>query len=326
MRSDLNTFAGMLAVIIWSTSIPLTRSLAEKVGMFTAASSIFLLSGIISIAFYVGMKRSNFRKLMEISPKYIFTAGSCFVLYMLCLYCAVGLAATRAQVVEVSLLNYLWPVTTLIFSIPIAGNRVRPFYLAAGIIISFTGVIWASIAVNKIDLSLSGTLHELRSNLPAYLLASAAAVLWGLYSNLVRYFQKLGNRMSVPLFFLISGAALWLAGFFFPEKSAWNGTALAELSVIVFLPGIVGYLLWDIAVRKGNFILVASFSYLAPLFSTIVIGLYLGVKLETGVWIASILVIAGAVISRFSILNPGPQPAARGKTAGPPVPGRGAAA
>jgi len=41
-----NTLGGMLAVIIWSTLIPLNRSLVEKIGVFTTASYVYLLSGV----------------------------------------------------------------------------------------------------------------------------------------------------------------------------------------------------------------------------------------------------------------------------------------
>jgi len=68
-------------------------------------------------------------------------------------------------------------------------------------------------------------------------------------------------------------------------------------------PTFLAYLFWDRAMRKGKIILVASFSYFTPLLSIIISSLYLQVVIKPSLWIACGLVIVGAVICKFSIID-----------------------
>ena len=68
-------------------------------------------------------------------------------------------------------------------------------------------------------------------------------------------------------------------------------------------PTFLAYLFWDRAMRKGKIILVVSLSYFTPLLSIIISSLYLQVAIEPSLWLACGLVIAGAVICKFSIID-----------------------
>lgn len=297
----LSTAYGIIAVLIWSAAICVSRSLMEKVGMLTAASAIYLLSGIISFFFYFSVNRfrtGGFK--VAVSLKHTLICGIPFVLYMLCLYLAVGMASGPQQVIEVGLLNYLWPTFTLIFSIPLLKKHAN-FWLVPGAVVAFAGIMLSSVVVNRIEFSIRGLFDNFCRNMFPYLLALAAAVLWGLYSNLARRFSSYVSILSVPLFLCMTGFVLVLMRFFVKESSVWSGSAFVELALMVFLPCIGAYVLWDHSMRRGNLVLVASFAYFTPLLSTILTGLYLGVKLTAGIWVACALVIAGAFISKNSV-------------------------
>jgi len=68
-------------------------------------------------------------------------------------------------------------------------------------------------------------------------------------------------------------------------------------------PTFLAYLFWDRAMRKGKIILGVSFSYFTPLLSIIISSLYLRVAVNANLWVACGLVIAGAVICKFSIID-----------------------
>jgi drug/metabolite transporter (DMT)-like permease len=282
----------------------------EKLGMFTAAGLIYLLSGVLSVALSLFMLRFKLGGL-RFSARHTLFCGGAFALYMLCLYLSVGMARTRAQVIEVGLLNYLWPALTLLFSVPILNNRAR-VWIAPGIITALAGVYLASVTVNNLSFSFSGFISNVQSNAAPYALASAAAVLWALYSNLARKWASEANSLSVPVFLLLSGILLEAPAMFFPEKSVWSAGAALELALIVLFPCITAYILWDWAMRRGNMILVASFAYFTPLLSTVATGLYLGVPLTAGVWTACALVTVGAIICKLSIIEPRPAAAKAG--------------
>jgi uncharacterized membrane protein len=58
--------------------------------------------------------------------------------------------------------------------------------------------------------------------------------------------------------------------------------------------------------RKGDVVLVAAFSYLTPLFSTLISCLYLGVRATQSLWIGYLLIVAGSILSWISISEPKP--------------------
>lgn len=296
----MNTAGGFLAVIFWSLSIPLSRSLTEKLGMFNTAGLACLFGGISAVLYYVVAYRSHFRLLTKFSSRYLLFCGVPFVFYIICLYAAIGMAVSRQQIVEVALINYLWPTLILVFSIPILKNRASP-WLILGIIVSFSGIFLVSASMNKEVFSIHNSLMNLKHNFLPYLFALGAAVLWSLYSNLANRMGGLSNKLTVPLLLIVSGIFLEILAFGFQEKTVWDSTTRIELLILALFPCVLAYIFWDAAMRRGNMILVTSFAYLSPLFSTILTGLYLGVTLVAGVWIACALVIAGAVICNFSM-------------------------
>jgi len=76
-----------------------------------------------------------------------------------------------------------------------------------------------------------------------------------------------------------------------------------ELLYMSIFPTFLAYLFWDRAMRKGKIILVASLSYFTPLLSIIISSLYLRVAVNANLWAACGLVIAGAIICKFSIID-----------------------
>jgi len=101
----------------------------------------------------------------------------------------------------------------------------------------------------------------------------------------------------------IIGLVLIVIRFIFPEESSWTPRVVMELLYMSIFPTFLAYSFWDTAMRKGNIILVASLSYFTPLLSIIISSLYLQIVIKPSLWIACGLVIAGAVICKFSIID-----------------------
>ena len=106
-----------------------------------------------------------------------------------------------------------------------------------------------------------------------------------------------------PIFLLVTGIILTILRFVFPEESHWTPRIVIEILYMSIFPTFLAYTFWDKAMRKGKIILVASLSYFTPLLSIIISSLYLQVVVNSTLWIACGLVIAGAIICKFSIID-----------------------
>jgi drug/metabolite transporter (DMT)-like permease len=293
------TAAGISAILLWSTTVALARSAAEQLGAVTAGFSVYLFAGAFLTAYRFGRGRS-FKPRQGFSRKYVVGCGALFVLYTTAFFFALGLAKDRNQTVEVGLLNYLWPVLTLLFSLFLLGNR-GGWRLIPGTLLALGGVVlvvtqgaavsWGAFAANLFD------------NPAAYGLGFLAAVTWGLYSNLARRWGAPRSGGSVHVFLLASAVVFLVARVFAPEEGGWSVRAVVEVGVLGVATAL-GYLFWDLAMRAGNMILVAALSYLTPFLSTVVICVYLGVRPDPRLWVGCVLIVAGSYLSWRSIRSP----------------------
>jgi len=292
------TFYGFLAILLWSTTVALVRSLAEQMGPFLAAGTISLLGGVIGLIrlFWLGDPAARIRRL---SARYLLGCGFFFVLYIFFLYAAVGLATDRLQALEIGLINYLWPVFILLFSLFLLKKKARWFLLPGtlfavfGVFLAVTqgkSITWSSFSVNVVG------------NPLAYAFGLAAAISWGLYSNVTRRWGGEENDGAVPLFLLATAIVLFSLSLFHPTEVSWNWRMGVEI-LFMSLSTLLAYVFWDKAMRKGNVVLVAAFSYFIPLLSTLVSCVYLRVTAGLNLWIGSFFIVIGALMSWRSIID-----------------------
>ena len=288
--------SGILALIFWSSTVAFARSLSDSIGIINAAALIFTLSGLIGCLWL--LITGELKSIIKLSRLYLFVCGGLFVTYMLCLYLAIGTAATELQAIEAGIINYLWPGLTLAFCVPLLGYRAT-WALVPATVIGFAGAALA--AAGGAGLSWQGFVINMQAHPVPYALALSAAVSWALYSSLTRRLAAGVSSRTVPVFLLASGLVFMIIRPFFHEEAQWSIPALLELSYMVLVPTLLAYSLWDIAMRRGNMILIAAVSYLTPVLSTAISCVYLGVLPHWSLWAGCVLVTAGAVLSRISV-------------------------
>jgi drug/metabolite transporter (DMT)-like permease len=290
------TAGGFAAILLWSATIALARSLSEQLGPVTAAAAVYGVAGAASLARLAASGEGR-RQLLDLPRRYLLGCGTLFAGYMLCLYLAVGLAADRQQVLEVGLLNYLWPALTLLLTVAIlrkpAGWPLLPGTLLAlaGLVLVLThgeGLSWQALAGN------------IQSRPAAYALGLAAALSWALYSVLARKWAGGSASGGVDLFLPFTAAVMLLLSAAVDEARAWGARPAAE-ALALGLATWAAYLLWDWAMRIGNIVLVAAGSYLTPLFSTFASCLYLAVAPAAGLWIGCGMLVAGSLASWYAV-------------------------
>ena len=288
------TLRGLVAILLWSASVALVRSTGERLGPVTAGAIVYLFAGAGLLI--VQAARGEATRALRLPPRYLYGCGALFVGYTIAFFLALGLSASREQTLEVGLLNYLWPVLTLVLSVPLLGARARPA-LWPGTALALCGV--ALVTLQGAGLSLDAWLASSRSPLAAAL-GLAGAVVWALYSNLVRRWGPRDGAGAVPWFLLASGVtflAIALARAAAPHLTA---RALAECAALALVTGL-GYLFWERAMRAGDHTLVAAASYLMPLLSTLASCVYLRVVPAGALWLGCVLLVAGSLASWASV-------------------------
>ena len=133
-------------------------------GPLTAAAAVYLAGGFFCLAGQILFTRIGGHRIRMPAPRVLFGCGSLFVLYMLALYLALGLAAGRRQVLEIGLMNYLWPAFTLLLA-PVVLKKKASLILIPGTLLALAGVFlvltsghsvsFTSLGNNAIDKSLA---------------------------------------------------------------------------------------------------------------------------------------------------------------------------
>lgn len=131
----LPTLYGIIAILLWSMSVALTRGLSETLGPFGAGAAIYTVSGVL--VWLVAGKPTVRRQ----HPAYLYGCGLLFVVYMVAFALAIGMANDRQQTLEIGLINYLWPSLTLLLAVPLLKLQAR-WWLWPGVALALFGVIW----------------------------------------------------------------------------------------------------------------------------------------------------------------------------------------
>jgi len=300
----MNTWGGLGAIFLWSATFAFARSLSEQVGPLSGGASAYLIAGAFCLL-RIACSPSPMTRWRQLPPGYLFGCGFLFVFYTAAVYLAVGLSRTREQLLEIALVNYLWPALTVLGSTLLLQKRAS-VWLAPGTALALSGVFL--VMTQGAQLSKITLLEHVQSNPAAYAMAFLAAISWALYSNLTRRWTQAKNDGAVELFIPITGLVLLGLRYLLHESGHWNLRAAGEATTLAAITALA-YFLWDASMRKGNLLLVAVFSYFTPLVSTLVSCAYLGVSPGPRLWLGCLLLVSGSLLTWKSVseapaLNP----------------------
>jgi drug/metabolite transporter (DMT)-like permease len=297
-REGLNasTAGGLLALVLWSTTMAMARSLSERLGPVRAASAVYMVAGTICLIRLLFTK-APIGRFAKIPRKYLYGCGCLFVSYAVLIYLAVGLASNRQQMLEVGLINYLWPASTILLSLVLL-NKHAGLGLLPGTALALAGIFL--VMTQSAAVSWSSFVNHVATNPVAYTLAFGAAIVWALYSNLARRWSAPDGGGAVDLFIPATGLVLVLMCPLASGTGNWNPQALAEAAALGSITALA-YALWDGAMRRGDVLLVAACSYFTPLFSTLVSCLYLKVVPGPRLWLGCACIIVGSLLSWRSV-------------------------
>ena len=286
------TLMGLVAVLCWSSTIGLMRSVAEALGALGGAAMLYTVSATLVLLVNGVPSRAQLR---GVSRVYLVVCGLLFALYEICLSVSIGLAHNRPQSLELGMINYLWPCLTIVLAVLCRQQQAR-WWLWPGAWLCLWGLVlvvgeggeaaavpwWQTMWAN------------MTSNPLAYALAFGAALMWPTYSVLARIHG--GGFNGVGLFMALTAILLW-AQWLVVETPAmqWSWSVAAQVLAIGAFTAL-GYGCWEHGIQRGNLAVLAAGSYFTPVLSALWGSVWLAVQPGWPFWQGVVLITTGSLV------------------------------
>ena len=275
------TAIGVIAVFLWSC-LALLTTLTSGIPPFELLALSFAVAFLASL-FILGLRGAEgFQGWRQ--PWKVWATGFLGIFGYHALY---FFALKAAPPAEASLIAYLWPLLIVLLAGVSGGQRLRPQQLL-GALLGLAGT--AFIMQQR---SQSGV-----ASMPiaGYAAALLCALVWSGYSVINRRFSNVPSSIIGAICGLVAVAGT-LCHLAFettvqPDYGQWAaiiGLGLGPVGLAFFA--------WDHATKHGNLASLGALSYLAPLFSTLLLILVGQAHANPILLIPALLIIAGAVIA-----------------------------
>lgn len=281
----------LAAVVFWGTAAS-----AFKISLRSAdVTSLLLIASTTSAAvFFVYVLASGKLGLLRTFTKrdWLWSAGLGLLnpfLYYLVIFKAYSLLPAQ----EAQPINFVWPLTLVLLSIPLLGQRIK-FASILAILVSFSGVVVIATRPERPADILSFRF----SNSLGVALALGSTVVWALYWVLN---TKDRRDEAVRLFVNFLFACVYIVVLMLTigrfQFGNWQGL-IGGVYIGLFEMGIT-FLLWLKALRNTRSTAhVVNLIYLVPFLSLLMIALVLGEQIRPATLAGVVLIIAGIVLQK----------------------------
>lgn len=276
--------AGIIAIAMW-TIANLLITFTGNVPPFLLGFLVMFPGGLIILSW--DLTHGHSLKSICNQPLSTYAVTFCGIGgYILLHYIAFKIASPF----EVNVIDFTWPLFLVIFATLIFKEVLNPNRLI-GLMMGFIGVV----------LLLSDRIQGFQTEeWLGYGLALTGAMLFGLYGALTR--KSHFKHGFIGIVFILIGlfSALIHIGF---EVTIWpeNLIVWAVIATLAFIR--IAYVLWDYGMTHGDTVMLASLSYLLPLFSTLAFISAGHIPLTPLTGFAGLLIVGGCLSVNYSKLQ-----------------------
>jgi drug/metabolite transporter (DMT)-like permease len=282
---------GVACVGLWSCTAALISLSGQRLGTWLFLAVASTLGGAGQMLYYRAAKGS-FAPCLRLPWRLWVLMVLGFVLYGLVYPLALTTCVSDAQLCGVNLINYLWPVLTIVCALLWVPGTLFSWRLGGALALAIAGLALANQG------ALRNWLHAPPHSLLPYGLAAVAAVCWAVYSSLLaRWRAWARDHATAPLGFLLTGLVAAIVCLVqrqgLPrDPLAWGTTVLCAVG-----PFGAGYLLWELALHRAPASTLGLLGAVIPVLSTILLCAVRGYRPGAHLWVAAILVSAAAMLS-----------------------------
>lgn len=249
------TLSGVVAVSMWA-SIALFFVYIRHLPTFELAAILFFIGFLTMTAKQLINSEDILSYWRRPLKDYAFWIGGAG-LYTLLMFYAFG----QVDVFEANILNYLWPILLVLFSVLFHREALSPV-VALGMVLGFLGVFALFLPEGG-----HGFFGDFQLG---HAIALVGACVWAAYSSAARG-KAYPTGFLAAAFFVFSMICAGLHFLFeetvMPDPTTWIFIVISGISRI-------SYAFWDYGMKHGNVIFLASLSYFLPLISSILLTIF----------------------------------------------------
>jgi len=278
----------LTAIFLWST---IASAFKVSLRFIDVLPLLFYASIVSTAAFFLYLLFFRKTYLLKTFSKedYLRSALAGFLnpfLYYIVLFEAYDIL--RAQ--EALAINWVWPITLVLLSIPLLHQKIRLRSILA-ITISFLGVF---------IIATGGDIRGFNFNKPAgVILALASTAIWAL-SWIFNVKDKHDEAARLFLNFVFGSAFIFAAMLLFNKTELPNRYGILGAVYIGLFEMGVTFLVWLKALKSAKTTAyVANLVYLVPFFSLVVIHFVVGEEIFPSTIIGLVFIVAGIILQKL---------------------------
>jgi len=277
-----------ISILFWGSSAAVASLLLHSMNTFL----VVFYNGLIAtiFLFFLNLFTGRLKQLKEVPPRQIalmmFLGVLGTFLYSSLLY--VGMERLKTQ--QAFIINYLWPIMTVLFSCLLLKQKLT-LQKTAALLLSFFGVV---IVATEGDLS--GLSHVDGIGVAACVVAAMCS---GLYSTLnsrvtcektlaTMIYQATSGLVALITLFFMQGGPRLLNGMEFAGM-LWNGILIYGVAATT----------WAIAITTGDTAKVSNLAYFTPFLSLVYIYFLLGEPISWSSIAGLVFIILGVLVQMF---------------------------
>ncbi|MHC4171869.1 MAG: DMT family transporter [Planctomycetota bacterium] len=281
-------FYAFVAVLFWSTS---ASAFKLSLRYLDVLSLLFYASITSTAAFFVYLlfsKKLNLLKALS-RKDYLHSALLGFLspfLYYVVLFKAYSILPAQ----EAQPLNFIWPITLVLLSIPLLNQKIKPKDILA-IIISFVGVFVISTRGDILGFKFT--------NSTGVLLATGSSVIWAMFW-IYNVKDKRDEVVRLFLNFAFGSVIIFLSMLLFDGVKIPNLNGILGAAYVGLFEMGITFLFWLKALKLSKTTAhIANLIYLVPFLSLVLISFAVGEEILFSTIIGVIFIVAGIILQKL---------------------------
>ena len=276
-------YAG-ISIFLWATISTVTKLLLESINTM----QLLLLSSLFAFAFLfiVNCFKKNLGKFKEYSFKDFINMSFIGLFGVFFYNFFIFLATDRLLAQEAFIVNYLWPIMTVVFACIILKEKITG-RKALALILSFFGVVIVLTKCSFANMQLASS--------SGVIFAVLAAVCYGLFCvlNKKNHYDEL---FSMMIFYITSIVLCSVYMFISKDLPVMRPSYLLGAGWIGIFTSAIPLTLWAMALRKGNTAKISNLAFITPFLSLIYIYFILHEPISIYSVIGLVVIVAGIFV------------------------------